>query len=126
MHSPSSDSIADLKAQVAAQRCKRVAAQKRLKAASADAAEGTPVDSKFFRLFDKAKAADNGQGTAEEAQAIMGCLTEAEEKLTKSAKLRAARAEARQVRKKRLATLKQTTFEMVSYCETKRLKKKDL
>lgn len=126
MHSPSPDSIADLKAQVAAQRCKRVAAQQRLKAASADAAEGTPADSKFFRLFDKAKTEGNGQGTAEEVQAVMGCLDEAKEELVKSAKLRAARVEARQTRKKRLATLKKTSFEMVSYHETKRLKKKDL
>ncbi len=74
---PQKNQISDLRAQLKAQRLKRLAAAQRLREATAEAAEGTPADSKFFRLFNDQKK-DNGYASAEETQIIVGYLPEAD------------------------------------------------
>ena len=113
--------ISDLRAQLKEQRVKRIAAARRLREATADAAEGTPADSKFFRLDQKAPNG-NGYASAEETQEIAGLLPELDEKEN----LRKARLAARLARKNRLDTLKKTTFEVIAHCDSKRYKKKKI
>lgn len=123
MHNPSQnplklDKLADLREQLKAQRSKRVAAQKRLKEASAEAAEGTPADSSVFHMFVVPKI--NGYTTRDESNRI----SEAHDDKDQSCRpCKEDLIAARKARKNRLAALKKTSFEIVAYRETRRFKK---
>lgn len=127
--SPQNKQLSDLKEQLEAQRSKRLAAVNRLKAATAEAAEGTPADSKVFRLFNHASSGGNGFASPAESEAVAALAAEESEAPAdpmSKAPCRADLIEARRVRKARLVALKKTTFEVVTYQETRRFDKNKL